>query len=597
MTQNTSSEALPKSAEWMQDWTDVSQKMFQAALQHYAELFKGSSMDPFNIASAYMEMMLGFWKDPSALLKAQQRYLTDSLRLWQYTTTRMMGGEGIDPVIAPGRGDNRWRDQEWSQNLVFDYIKQSYLLAARCVEDAMDGADHLPEKDARRLAFFAKQFVDAMSPTNYPTTNPEVLRTTLEKRGENLVQGLQNFVRDMEKGDGKLRIAMTDTKAFKVGENVATTPGKVVFQNRLFQLIQYSPSTKKVYRRPLLITPPWINKFYILDLQPANSMVKWLVDQGRTVFVISWVNPDDESYKDVGFDTYMLEGIYAAVDAVQKITGEAKLDIVGYCIAGTLLSATLSHMKSRGDDRISTATFFTALIDFAEPGDLGVFLSDDQIVKLEGDMAESGFLSGRMMSNAFNMLRSNDLIWSFYINNYLLGKDPAVFDLLYWNSDSTNLPAGMHSFYLRKMYQENKLCVLNGIELGGEPIDVSSIEVPAYFISAREDHIAPWKSTYAGARLFSGEVRYVLGGSGHIAGIVNPPSKNKYGYWTSGGDTLPASADAWLAKAEQHDGSWWNDWNEWLQQHNSEKVPARIPGKGKFKAIEDAPGSYVAKRI
>jgi len=604
MTQKTASTDLKpmQSQEWMDEWSDASQKIFESAMQAYTEMFKGSSLDPFNIASTYMDMVMGFWQNPAGMVKAQQRYMSDSLKLWQYTTSKLMGGDGAAPVIEPERGDNRWRDEEWNQNLVFDYIKQSYLLAARCVEDTLEEADHLEEKEAKRLSFFAKQFVNAMSPTNYPTTNPEVLRATLEKRGENLLQGLQNFVRDMEEGDGQLRIAMTDTEAFKVGENVATTPGKVVFQNRLFQLIQYSPSTDEVYKRPLLISPPWINKFYILDLQPKNSMVKWLVDQGHTVFVISWINPDEEHYKDVGFDTYMLEGIYAAVDAVEKITGESEIDMVGYCIAGTLLSATLSHMKAHGDKRIATATFFTALIDFEEPGDLGVFLSDDQIAKLESDMEATGFLSGRSMSNAFNMLRSNDLIWSFYINNYLLGKDPAVFDLLYWNSDATNLPAKMHSFYLRKMYLENKLCVPKGISLDDVAIDVSTIDVPSYFISAKEDHIAPWKSTYAGAKLFSGEVKYVLGGSGHIAGIVNPPIKNKYGYWTGSSAELPESPDAWLDQAEQHEGSWWNNWDQWLIAHNNEKVPAREPGKGKskskkYQAIEDAPGSYVAKRI
>ena len=585
--------------EMVQQMNEMGAQMFSTLFGRHSELFKkGGNMDPFNLSNAYYEAMMSLWRNPAAAIDAQKSYLADSLRLWQYTTTRLMGGEdtSLAPVIAPQKGDNRWRDQDWDQNVMFDYIKQSYLLAARCLEDTIEGVEDLPEKDQKRLSFFTKQFVDAMAPTNYPTTNPEVLRATLENRGENLIAGLQNFKRDLEQGDGQLRIAMTDPNAFKLGENVATSPGKVVFQNRLFQLIQYTPSTPEVYKRPLLITPPWINKFYILDLQPKNSMIKWLVDQGHTIFVISWFNPDESQDNDVGFDTYMLEGIYPAIDAVEKATGESEVNIVGYCIGGTLLASTLAHMAEKGDERIKSATFFTALIDFADPGDLGVFIDDAQITQLEDNMAEKGLLSGKSMSGAFNMLRSNDLIWSFYINNYLLGKDPTVFDLLYWNSDSTNMPGKMHSFYLRNMYLENRLCKPGGITLDGVAIDVSKINVPAYFISAKDDHIAPWKSTYEGAKLLSGKVRFVLGGSGHIAGIVNPPEKNKYGYWI-GPSTLPADADEWFDKAKQHEGSWWGDWHKWMTRMSSAKVEARQPGEGKLKALEDAPGSYVMRRI
>ncbi len=386
----------------------------------------------------------------------------------------------------------------------------------------MDSAEGLEEKEQKRLSFFTKQFIDAMAPTNFPMTNPDVLKATLENKGENLMAGLKNFARDLEQGDGQLKIAMTDPEAFTLGENVATTPGKVIFQNRMFQLIQYAPATEKVNKRPLLIFPPWINKFYILDLQPKNSLIKWMVDQGHTVFVVSWVNPDDDSYADVGSETYLTEGIYEAVGQVEKETGVSEINVVGYCIAGTLLSSALAHMKAKGDDRIKSATFFTALIDFSEPGDLGVFIDDAQISMLEEGIEERGFHSGKSMSSAFNMLRSNDLIWSFYINNYLLGKDPTIFDLLYWNSDSTNMPGKMHSYYLRNMYLENKLCQPGALNIDNFDIDVSTVDIPCYFISAHDDHIAPWISTYAGARLFSGPVRFVLGGSGHIAGIVNP---------------------------------------------------------------------------
>ena len=585
--------------EFAQQMNEMGKQMLGAMFTQNSELFKtGGSMDPFNLGNAYYEAMMSLWRNPAAAIDAQKKYLADSLRLWQYTTNRLMQGESdeSEPVIQPQRGDNRWRDDDWSQNVLFDYIKQSYLLAARCIEDTVEGVEDLEDKDQKRLAFFTKQLIDAMAPTNCPTTNPEVVRATLENRGENLVAGLQNFVRDMEEGDGKLRIAMTDPNAFKLGENVATSPGKVVYQNRMFQLIQYSPSTEEVYKRPLLITPPWINKFYILDLQPKNSMIKWLVDQGHTVFVISWYNPSEGEGKDVGFENYMLEGIYDALDAVEKATGESDVNIVGYCIGGTLLSATLARMAEQDDQRIKSATFFTALIDFEEPGDLGVFIDDVQVSQLEENMSDKGVLNGKSMSGAFNMLRSNDLIWSFYINNYLLGKDPTVFDLLYWNSDSTNMPAPMHSFYLRNMYLENRLCKPGGVEMGGVSIDVSKIKVPAYFISAKDDHIAPWKSTYQGAKLLNGKVRFVLGGSGHIAGIVNPPVKNKYGYWV-GPQSLPESADDWFEKAKQHEGSWWGDWHNWMTRMSSAKVPARVPGDGSLEAIEEAPGSYVMKRI
>ena len=581
--------------EWMNELSGVGQSVFNAALSQQADMFKGMSLDPFNMADTYMQAMMNIWKNPDAMVRAQQEYFENSMKLWNYAANHMFGEKNAEPVIEPIKGDNRWRSDDWSENVVFDYIKQSYLLAAKCVESTVDGVEELPEKDAKRLSFFTRQFLDAMAPTNYPHTNPDVLKATLENKGENLVSGLKNFVRDMEEGDGQLKIAMTDPKAFTLGENVATTPGKVVFQNRMLQLLQYSPTTDDVYKRPMLIFPPWINKFYILDLQPKNSLIKWMVDQGHTVFVVSWVNPDDESYADVGWDEYVTEGVYEAIDAVLKATNEEALNVAGYCIGGTLLASALAHMADKQDERVKTATFFTTLTDFSEPGDLGVFIDDQQIESLEEDMSD-GFLQGKTMSSAFNMLRSNDLIWSFYINNYLLGKDPTIFDLLYWNSDSTNMPAKMHSYYLRNMYLDNKLCQPGGIKVQGVPIDLGKIKTPSYFISAKDDHIAPWESTYSGARLFSGPVRFVLGGSGHIAGIVNPPAKNKYGY-SIGSAKLPAEASEWLDKSKQHEGSWWLDWDKWLVSKSKAKVDARIPGNGKLKVIEDAPGSYVTKRI
>jgi polyhydroxyalkanoate synthase len=389
---------------------------------------------------------------------------------------------------------------------------------------------------------------------------------------------------------------MTDPKAFKVGVNVATAPGKVVFQNDLIQLIQYAPGTGTVFRPPLLVIPPWINKYYVLDLREKNSFVRWAVGEGHTVFVISWVNPG-KRHSEKSFDDYMLEGTLAALDAVGLATGENRINVIGYCLGGTLLGATLAWMAEKNDTRVASATFFASLLDFSIPGELGVFIDEAQVRNLERRMGERGYLEGSEMAATFNMLRANDLVWSFVVNNYLLGRDPFPFDLLYWNSDSTRMPAKMHSFYLRNMYLANRLREPGGITLGGVPIDLRKIAVPAYFVSPVEDHIAPWKSTYLGARLLSGPTRFVLGGSGHIAGIVNPPSSGKYGYWTREEEKLPESAEAWQSGATRHEGSWWNDWRDWVAGLNgSDRVPARVPGEGALPALEDAPGSYVSVR-
>jgi len=418
-----------------------------------------------------------------------------------------------------------------------------------------------------------------------------VLRETLASGGQNLVRGLNNLLADIEKGGGQLRISMTDETAFQLGRNVATSPGKVVHQTELMQLIQYQPATSEVYRRPLVIIPPWINKYYILDLRAKNSFIRWATEQGHTVFVISWVNPDAKLAQK-GFDDYMTEGALAALDAVERITGERDVNVIGYCLGGTLLGATLGYLAAHEDDRVKSATFFVSLLDFSQPGELGVFIDEEQVASLEKKMNERGYLEGSEMAGTFNLLRANDLVWSFVVNNYLMGKDPFPFDLLYWNADSTRMPARMHSFYLRNMYIKNLMGVPGGITLKGTPIDLSKVKVPSYFISTVEDHIAPWKTTYKGAKYLGGDVRFVLGGSGHIAGIVNPPSANKYHFWTN--DSLPATADEWLASAEQQPGSWWDDWQRWMDRRNAgEKVPSRIPAN----AIEDAPGSYAMLRL
>jgi polyhydroxyalkanoate synthase len=518
------------------------------------------------------------------------------MRLWQSATERMMGG-APDPVAEPEQHDRRFTDPAWEENQLFDFVKQSYLLTARWLQATVEGIEGLDDKTAKKVDFYTRQFVDAMAPSNFLMTNPEVLRATLESGGENLVKGLQNLLDDLDRGQGRLDIKMTDYEAFEVGVNIALTPGKVVYQNELIQLLQYAPATDKVYKRPLLIIPPWINKFYILDLREKNSFIKWAVDRGHTVFVISWVNPDEE-LAGAGFDDYMTKGPLAALDAMEKATGEREANVIGYCLGGTLLACTLGYLAAKEDDRIKSATFLATMIDFDEAGELEVFIDEEQLTALEERMSERGYLDGSAMATTFNMLRANDLIWSFVVNNYLLGKDPFPFDLLYWNADSTRMPAAMHSFYLRNMYQDNKLIEPGGpdaIELLGVPIDLSRVKTPVYFLSTREDHIAPWTSTYAGTQLFSGPTRFVLTASGHIAGVVNPPAAGKYSHWTNA--NVPTTPFAWLRRAEEVPGSWWPDWAKWVARKAGPKVAARTPGDGKLKALEDAPGSYVKVSI
>jgi len=554
--------------------------------------------DEFGIAKAFMDLSAQMLANPWKLAETQMKMFWDYVSLWQSSALKMMG-HAPEPVAAPAKGDYRFRDEQWENHFLFDYFKQSYLIAARHIHDAVCCVEGLPEEAQKKVNFFTRQYIDALAPSNFVVTNPQVLRETVNSGGQNLIRGLNNLLEDIDRGNGQLRIKMTDYDAFKVGANVATTPGKVVYQTDLMQLVQYQPLTEEVYKRPLLIIPPWINKYYILDLRQKNSFIRWAVEQGHTVFVVSWVNPD-RRHADKSFEDYMFEGSLAALDAVQKATGENEVNVIGYCLGGTLLGATLAYMAEKKDQRFVSATFFVSLLDFSIPGELGVFIDEQQVQNLERRMNERGYLEGSEMGTTFNILRANDLVWSFVINNYLLGKEPFPFDLLYWNSDSTRMPAKMHSFYLRKMYIENALKDPGGITLGGVPIDLRKISLPAYFISTVEDHIAPWKSTYLGARRLSGPVRFVLGGSGHIAGIVNPPSANKYGYWTN--DKLAETPEEWQAKAKSHEGSWWSDWQVWIDRENSSqgaaaRVPARTPGEGKLKAIEDAPGSYVSFRL
>ena len=564
----------------------------QFACNHSPQELK--DLDPLGLLPALGAFSESLVRDPGRLIDAQLNAWSTYVQIWQTSVLRMLG-VSAEPAVATPAEDRRFKAEDWDKNPFFDYVKQVYLASAGVLQGLVAGADQIDEKSARKLEFFTRQYVDALAPTNFALTNPQVLHATVESGGRNLVEGLKNFLADIDLKSGRLRTRMVDSSAFELGRNVATTPGKVVFQNRLMQLIQYSPTTAEVHRRPLLIIPPWINKYYILDLQPRNSFIKWALDQGLTVFVISWVNPD-ETLAELDFDDYVREGPLAALDAIEAAIGERSMNVIGYCLGGTLLGALLALMQARGDDRINAATFFTAMLDFSEPGDLGVFIDEGQLASIEATMQERGYLDGAEMATTFNLLRANDLIWSFVVNNYLLGKQPLAFDLLYWNSDSTRMPARMHSTYLRKMYLENVFCKPGGIEVDGTPIDLRRIVVPACFVSAVEDHIAPWKSTYAGARLLSGPVKFILGRAGHVAGIINPPGPRQYGHYT-GPDVHALGADAWLAQATVHEESWWNEWSRWITELSGEKVPARIPGSGRLPVLEDAPGSYVAQRL
>jgi polyhydroxyalkanoate synthase len=582
---------LPDPVQWSRSMAEIaerSQRLVMDFMTRQAEQGVGMA-DPLNIGAAFLEMTQRLMADPGKLMQAQVSLWHDYLELWQRTTERFLGGNA-EPMVEPAATDKRFKDAAWSESTLFDFIKQSYLLTARWLQSTVKQVDGLDDKTARKVDFYTRQFVDAMAPSNFVLTNPEVLRATIESGGDNLVNGLRHVLDDLERGKGRLMIKMTDMDAFKVGQNIAVTPGKVVYQNDLLQLIQYAPTTETVKRRPLLIIPPWINKYYILDLRPGNSFIKWAVDQGQTVFVVSWVNPD-ERLAQKGFEDYMVEGPFDALNAIEQATGEREVNVIGYCLGGTLLAATLAYMDARGDDRFKSATYFVALTDFAEPGELSVFIDEDQLHTLDERMKSHGFLEGSDMAATFNMLRANDLIWSFVVNNYLLGKEPFPFDLLYWNSDSTRMPREMHSFYLRNMYQENKLVVPGGISLLGLPIDLSRIKLPSFILSTKEDHIAPWKSTYAATQLYQGPVKFVLAASGHIAGVVNPPGQGKYGHWEN--TALPRSPDAWLEGAEFHQDSWWPTWGKWVSEFAGGEVPARHPGDGKLKPLEDAPGSYV----
>ena len=537
----------------------------------------------------FFELMTRMMTDPIAVARAQIDLFYNTLGIWQKTAERMLMLRARE---ADAPKDRRFKHPEWSANIIFNFVKDSYLVAAESILSAIRDVKGMDEASARKINFYARQFVDALSPSNFIATNPEVLTATLQSGGQNLLRGLENLLADLERGNGRLAITMTDMKAFRLGENIAVTPGKIVYQNELMQLIQYTPSTREVRKRPLLIVPPWINKFYVLDLQPKNSFIKWAVDQGHTVFAISWINPD-EKLAGKGFENYMLEGPLAALDAIESATGERGVNAIGYCLGGTLLASTAAYSAAKGDDRIASTTYFATLVDFTEVGDMAVFIDEEQLASLERRMRERGYLEAQDMAAAFNMLRANDLIWSFVVSNYLLGREHMPVDLFFWNSDSTRMPAAMHSFYLREMYHQNLLAKPGGITLADTPIDLSKVRTSTFILATREDHIAPWKSTYAATHLYAGPIKFVLSDAGHMAGVISPPG-TKYGHWAN--DNLPPSPDEWFAGATPHQGSWWPLWDEWVTLLDGGRVPAREPGSGQLPIIESAPGSYVRVR-
>jgi polyhydroxyalkanoate synthase len=534
-----------------------------------------------------------YWlSDKERSFELQTRLAKDYLDLWG-SAARRMAGEEAPPAIAPSPRDKRFADPEWKSNQFFDFMMQLYLLTTKRAQELVDDAQGLDPHTRRKAEFYVQQVTNALSPSNFVLTNPEVLRQTVASSGDNLAKGLQMLAEDIAAGKGMLKIRQSNPDNLELGINIATTPGKVIYQNEMMQLIQYEPTTEKVLRTPLLIVPPWINKFYILDLKPEKSYIKWCVDQGITVFVISWVNPD-KRLGTKSWEDYMKEGPLTAMDVIERATGEMKVHTAGYCVGGTMLATTLAWLAEKRRQRVASATFFAAQVDFTHAGDLLVFVDEDQISALEHDMKTAGVLEGSKMAMAFNMLRSNDLIWSYVVSNYLKGQQPSAFDLLHWNSDATRMAAANHSYYLRNCYLENRLST-GSMVLDNTLLDLSKVKVPVYNLATREDHIAPAESVLYGSQFFGGPVRYVLSGSGHIAGVVNPPASNKYQYWTND-NIKDVNVAQWMKGAEEHKGSWWPDWREWLGGLDPEEVPARAVGSAAVPPIEDAPGSYVRVR-
>ena len=546
--------------------------------------------DTFGEVSKTLSKVAEYWlAEPERAFEAQTRLVSGFVDLWSSSLQRMMGEPAV-PAAEPSPRDRRFTDPEWTENQFFDFIKQVYLITSRWAEETVDKADDVDPHTRQKAAFYVRQIANALAPSNFILTNPELIRETMGSNAENLVRGMHMLAEDIEAGGGNLKIRQSGAGLFEVGVNMATTPGKVIYQNDLCQLIQYQPTTGTVLKRPLLIVPPWINKFYILDLNPKKSFIRWAVEQGHTVFVISWVNPDEHQALK-SFEHYMREGIFEALDVIEKVTGADGVNAVGYCVGGTLLSVALAYAAVTGEKRLKSATFFATQVDFSHAGDLKVFVDEDQIADIERKMKARGYLEGKNMAQAFNMLRSNDLIWPYVVNNYFKGKSPPPFDLLYWNSDATRMPAANHAYYLRNCYLENRL-TSGTMEIAGVVLDLKKVRPPIYSLATIEDHIAPPRSAFYGASFFGGKTTFVLSGSGHIAGVVNPPSASKYQYWT-GAAPKGDGFDKWLEKAKEHPGSWWPHWQKWIEALDDQRVKARAIGGSQLKPIEDAPGSYV----
>jgi polyhydroxyalkanoate synthase len=534
-----------------------------------------------------------YWlSDPSRALEAQTRLFAGYLTVWSNAISHVRTGEQAPDSVSPERGDKRFQDPEWGKNAFFDFLKQAYLVTSRWAGDLVERADGLDEHTRHKASFYVKQISNAISPSNFILTNPELFRETVASNGENLVRGMKMLAEDIAAGHGDLKLRQADQSSFEIGRNVATTPGKIVGRSDVAEIIQYDPATDTVLKRPLLICPPWINKFYILDLNPEKSFIRWAVEQGHTVFVISWVNPD-QRHGAKSWEAYIREGLQYALDTIERTTGEREVNAAGYCVGGTLLAAALALMAQEGDDRIKSVTFFATQVDFTYAGDLKVFVDEEQVAAVERSMTEKGYLDGTRMATAFNMLRSGDLIWPYVVNNYMRGKEPLPFDLLYWNADSTRMAAANHSFYLRNCYLDNTLSQ-GRMELAGRTLSLADVTIPVYNLATKEDHIAPARSVFLGSSFFGGDVEFVLTGSGHIAGVVNPPASKKYQFWTGG--KPEGSLEDWLAKASETPGSWWPHWQSWIEKQDKRRTKARKPGKG-AKVLGNAPGTYVKVRV
>ena len=590
---------IPEDGKAAWDYLEEFSRLFNDVIQQglINQLKTGQFEAALPVADKWKEKLIGSASiNPATLIEQQLELLRGHVDLWQQTMQGFLGqGEPQQDVIQPRKGDPRFQAKEWEEHPFYRHIKQSYLLNARFIENIANDMDFKDPQLERQVKFMVRQWTNSLAPTNFISTNPEVCRAIIDSKGQNLYRGLQNFLKDLKRSpQGMLSVSMSNHDAFELGTNIATTPGKVVFENDLIQLLQYTPQTDTVFRTPILITPAFINKYYILDLTPQNSLIDWMVKQGLTVFVISWVNPDAE-LSDKTLTNYALEGPAKALEVIQQITGETSVNAIGYCIGGTLLAATQAMLKARGQSGFNSTTFFTALLDFSQPGEPGVYITDEMVELLEKDPLQQGVFDGRLAQLCFSLLRENNLYWSFFIHNYLLGKDPVPMDMLHWNGDSTNVPMKTAAFFLRHFYQNNGLTQPNSVSIDNTPIDLQRIDNPTYFLSTMSDHIAPWQGTYRGTQLLSGNKRFVLAGSGHIAGVINPPIKNRYGYFTN--DQLSPTADAWFDNAKQNEGSWWTDWLQWITPLSGEKIAACAPGSVDFPVLEDAPGRYARTLI